>query len=131
MNKLIFLILCSAAVITIAENLSWYPDNYEEIIKKCMKDSNYTPGLSLIDSPELHAFYLCSAKGLNIYSEELGLNIERLSYTFFPSTYKMYCKKTLVQNCAEENKDLTSKGELIFKVAKCISNKKNEHNDNC
>ncbi|XP_037823824.1 uncharacterized protein LOC119612168 [Lucilia sericata] len=125
------LIFPLTAVITIAENPNWYPDNDEEIIKKCMEDSNYTPGYLLINSPELHAFYLCTAKGLNIYSDDLGLNIERFTYTFFPSTNNVDCKKTLVQNCADQYKELTSKGELIFEVAKCISNKKNEHDDNC
>ncbi|KAI8123035.1 hypothetical protein FF38_11676 [Lucilia cuprina] len=125
MYKIIFLILCWAALTTFAEKPSWFPDNDIELMKKCENETLSGPGCLRL---KFHAYYLCCAKVLNIYNEDTGLNVERLTYSLFESTD---CGKPLVQYCFDQHKEIISKGEMISETLKCILEKKNEGEVNC
>ncbi|XP_037823839.1 uncharacterized protein LOC119612180 [Lucilia sericata] len=125
MNRIIFLILCWAALTTSAEKPSWLPDNDIELMKKCGNETLSGPGCLRL---KFHAYHLCCAKALNIYSEDTGLNVERLTYSFFESTD---CGKPLVQNCVDQHKEIISKGEMISETLKCITEKITESEVNC
>lgn len=103
---------------------TWYPDNDDEIIEKCNRENNVTPEMEkeyriFKDTPTVHAIALCRAKGLNIYDDETGLNVERMTEIFF--TNNTECRKALVQQCVDKTINIISKGEMVYKTFNCIA----------
>lgn len=74
----------------------------------------------------MHSFSLCLARALNVYNDQTGLDVDRLTYVFFISTKKPMCRKILVEDCMDKNKEITSDGERILKVVKCLLDKEQQ-----
>ncbi|KAI8123039.1 hypothetical protein FF38_11674 [Lucilia cuprina] len=131
MIKIFLPIVCLIVTATYAEKPNWYPNNLDEIAKKCLEEnqlkSDYDKDLKyhqFEDNTQVHNLFLCKAKGMNIYKEDTGLNVDRLIYAFYKK--EMDCMKPSVQDCVNKYKDLSSAGKMIYKVIYCIVEKEDE-----
>lgn len=82
------------------------------------------------DTPTIRALALCRAKGFNVYTEDTGLNSERLAYLFFRSE-TTECKKSEVKDCVDKNKDIVNQGQMVYNTIKCIGEKKADMKETC
>ncbi|XP_023308887.2 uncharacterized protein LOC111690613 [Lucilia cuprina] len=125
MHKIILLIFCGIYMAKCAEHPSWYPENVNEIKKQCAEENNLTPDFGniltyeqLANNTNVHAAYLCAAKGFHFYSDDEGLNVDRMIYFFFKTSTK--CIRRKAKECVETHKEVISTGEMIFKLHYCI-----------
>lgn len=117
---------------------NWYPKNADAIHDKCNEDHPLSLEIkeSLrnrhpIDNPQVHGYFLCKAKGMNIYAKETGINVDRMSYTFYKNPKQSDCIKPVVEDCVNKHKDVTSEGAMIFKVIKCVVDVDNDNTYGC
>lgn len=113
---------------------TWFPDNEHEIFDKCNQKYNVTAEMErefnkFLDTPLVHNIVLCRAKGLNIYNDETGFDVDRLHEVFFRRN-KNECQKTWVNECVNTYKDVTSKAEMAFKTIVCLAEKEEKQNNN-
>lgn len=113
---------------------TWYPNNDADVIGKCNRENNVTPEMeedisNLTNTPLVQAIVLCRVKGINIYNDETGWNIERMNEMFLPNNPE--CRKVLVQECVDKFKNLDSKGEMAFKTIDCIAEKEVDKKTTC
>lgn len=90
-----------------------------------MEDNNITPEMakrygSLYDNPIRRTIMLCNVKSSNIYSEETGFYVDRMAYMFYEPASYVGARKTILQNCVDEHKDLSSHAEIAFYTVKCV-----------
>lgn len=78
-----------------------------------------------VDRSKVYAIFLCKAKATNIYTEEAGINADRLKY-FFKTHSRLTCDRPIVEDCVATYKDVAHGGELIYKVIECISKREEE-----
>ncbi|XP_037823840.1 uncharacterized protein LOC119612181 [Lucilia sericata] len=125
MYKIIFLIFCLMFMALCAEHPSWYPENADEIKKQCAEENQLAPNFGmtltydqLANNTNAHAAYLCAAKGFNFYSEDEGVNVDRMIYFLFKTSTK--CINRKAKECVETHKEIPSAGEMILKLHYCI-----------
>lgn len=101
---------------------SWYPKDADEMVKKCNEENNINPQTKFdiyTDSPQLRAHLLCKAKATNIYTEDEGFHIDRMAYLFF-SDPENNINDPVLQDCVNENKNISSHDERVYKTFRCI-----------
>lgn len=102
---------------------TWYPENAEEIYKKCCEENNVDPQTKFdiyADNPELRSHLLCKSKALNVYTEDEGFHVDRMTY--------LYCRHPednsndpFLQDCVNKNKNISSHDEKVYKTLRCIA----------
>lgn len=102
---------------------SWYPENAEEMLKKCNEGNNVNPQKKIdiyTDTPELRSQLLCKSKAFNVYTEDEGFHVDRMAYIFFydPEGNK---SDPILQDCVNKNKNISAHDERVYKTFRCIA----------
>ncbi|XP_037823835.1 uncharacterized protein LOC119612176 [Lucilia sericata] len=125
MNKVIITIFCGFIMAIYAERPSWYPENDTEVNNQCYEENQLEPGFiadsstfdELTSNKNVQEAFLCYGKRFNFYSEDTGIDIERMVYSIYKR--ERDCKKPVAQECVDKFKDVDAAGEMILKVIHC------------
>lgn len=82
---------------------------------------------NLSKNPSVQGFALCVAKSADVYSEEDGFNVDRLTMEIFRRTSIPDGAKRAVQDCIDNHKGIASKGEMIVEVVFCSENESKKY----
>ncbi|XP_005187748.1 uncharacterized protein LOC101896776 [Musca domestica] len=134
MNKSFFILIGIIFTQVLANEHDWYPKDPGAIQDQCAESNPLTDEskadllLGLVHyHPDLIAYIICTAKGMNFYTTEKGFDTERLLYAL--DKMNRLHNRNMVVDCVNKYKEIKSEYEMVYHVAKCLKEGNNADGD--